>query len=189
MQIPLQITFRDLPQSAAIEAKIRETAGRLDHFSDRIMSCRVTVSETHRRHHRGKLYHVSIDLTVPGGELVVNREPELDHAHEDVYVAIRDAFKAARRQVEDHVRKSSAYRVKPHQTPRHGRIVRIFGDEGYGFIATPDGQEIYFHRNSVVEGGWDKLDLDVEVRFTEAEGEKGPHAVSVAPVVKGEAAE
>ncbi len=185
MKIPLQITFRNMPHSDAVEARIREVARRLEKFHDRITRCSVVVAEAHRRGHKGKLYNVRIDITVPGGEIVVNRDAGLDHAHEDMYVAIRDAFKAARRQLEDRVRRRSGHRVKAHPTPHHGRVVRVFDDEGYGFIATPDGREVYFHENSVVEGGWEKIDVGAEVRFTEAEGEQGPHAVNVTPLELG----
>ncbi|MEK6562417.1 MAG: HPF/RaiA family ribosome-associated protein, partial [Candidatus Binatota bacterium] len=87
MKIPLQLTFRNMPPSEAIEAHIREKAAKLDAFSDRIMSCRVVVEAPHRHHHKGKLYHVRIDMTAPGGELIVNREPSKRAAHKDVYVA------------------------------------------------------------------------------------------------------
>jgi ribosomal subunit interface protein len=101
MQIPLQITFRDIEPSAAIEERIRQQVAKLEQFHSRISACRVVVEAHHRRHRKGKLYQVRIDLTVPGAEVVVSRDAELDHAHEDVYVAIRDAFVAARRQIDD----------------------------------------------------------------------------------------
>jgi len=101
MQIPLQITFRDMDPSPAIDERIRQQAMKLEQFHERISGCRVVVEASHRRHRKGKIYHVRIDLTVPGAELVISRDRELDHAHEDVYVAIRDAFDAARRQLAD----------------------------------------------------------------------------------------
>ena len=105
MPHPLQITFRNMDASAAIEAAVRERAEKLDELYDRIGSARVVVEAPHRRHHQGTLYHVRVDLHVPGDELVVNREAAENHAHEDVYVAIRDAFDAARRQLADWVRR------------------------------------------------------------------------------------
>jgi ribosomal subunit interface protein len=119
MELPIQITFRGMPPSTAIEAKIRERAAKLEAFFDRITSCRVVVEEPHRRHHQGKLFHVRIDVTVPEGELVVSREPHQHHAHEDVYVAIRDAFNAATRQIEDYARRRRGEikaRVAPPET-------------------------------------------------------------------------
>jgi ribosomal subunit interface protein len=100
MQIPLQITIRDVEKSDALEMHIRDKAKKLDEFFDHIMSCRVVVEMPHKHHHQGKQFNVRIDLGVAGGEIVVNR----DHA-EDVYVALRDAFDAAKRKLDDYVSK------------------------------------------------------------------------------------
>jgi ribosomal subunit interface protein len=100
MQIPLQITIRDIDHSEALETHIRDKVKKLDEFFNHIMSCRVVVEVPHKHHHQGKQFNVRIDIGVPGGEIVVNR----DHA-EDVYVALRDAFDAAKRKIEDHARK------------------------------------------------------------------------------------
>jgi ribosome-associated translation inhibitor RaiA len=105
MEQPLQITFRDIPRSEALEAVIREKAEKLDQFYEKVMACRVVVEAPHGHHHKGYLYHVRIDLTVPRGELVIKRDPKDNHAHEDPYVAVRDAFKAARRKLQDYARK------------------------------------------------------------------------------------
>ena len=145
MKIAPQITLKNVPHSEAVEAKINEKMSKLDQFSDRLMSCRVTVEESQRRQHQGKLFTVRIDMTVPGRELVVNRIE-----NEDLYVAVRDAFDAAKRQLEEHSRKRRGD-VKTHvQSPR-GKVAKIFPFDGYGFIVTNDGREIYFHRNSVIE--------------------------------------
>jgi ribosomal subunit interface protein len=100
MQIPMQITIRDIEHSEVLETHIREKAKKLDEFFNHIMSCRVVVEMPHKHHHQGKQYNVRIDIGVPGNEIVVNR----DHS-EDVYIALRDAFDAAKRQLEDYVRK------------------------------------------------------------------------------------
>ena len=116
MQIPLQMSFRNMEPSAAIETDVREKAAKLEKFFDRITSCRVMIEAPHRHHHKGKLYQVRIDITVPGQEIVVSHEGPHNHAHEDVYVAIRDAFNAAGRQLEDYARKSRG-QVKRHTQP------------------------------------------------------------------------
>jgi ribosomal subunit interface protein len=116
MELPLQISFRDVAPSPAVEAKIRERAEKLERYYDRIMACRVVVETPHGRHHQGKLFHVRIDLTVPGAELVVSREPDQHHAHEDVFVAIRDAFDAAQRQLADFARRQRGA-TKTHGEP------------------------------------------------------------------------
>ncbi len=181
MELPLSITFRDLQSSEAIEGKIRERADKLERFFDRITSCRVIVEAPHRRHQHGRVYHVRIHLTVPSGEIVVGRDPAENHAHEDVYVAIRDAFDAVERRLEDLARRRRGV-VKSHEAPPPARVVRLFPEEDYGFLETADGREIYFHRNSVLNGGYDRLTVGTEVRFVEEPGEKGPQASTVAPM-------
>ncbi len=104
MQIPLQVTFRGFPHSEAMENRIREKVQKLERYYDKITSCRVMVERTHHKHHKGDLYHVRIDLTVPGKEIVISREHHDNHAYEDAYVAIRDAFQAAARQLEEYAR-------------------------------------------------------------------------------------
>jgi len=182
MKLPLQITFRNIDASEAMETNIRTKAEKLDHFYDQIMSCRVIV-EAHHKHHKGNIYHVRIDLTVPDGELVVSRDPGKDHSHEDVYVAIRDSFNAAYRQLEDYSRRRQQH-VKTHETPAHGRISQLYPEENYGKIVTADGREIYFHGHSLINADFHKLALDTEVRFDEEDGDLGPQASSVKVIGK-----
>jgi ribosomal subunit interface protein len=171
MQIPVEITLRDIPHSDAVEARIREKIEKLDRFHERVMSCRVTVESPQQRKHQGKLYSVHIDMKVPGGgELVVNRMQ-----NEDIYVGIRDAFNAAARQLEDHVRRQRGD-VKTHDVPHIGRVIQMFPAQGYGFIETPDRRQIYFHRNSVAQPGFDRLEIGTEVEFVEETGNEGPQA-------------
>ncbi len=174
MKIPLQITFRNMPHSEAIEAKIHEKAAKLDRYFDRIMSCRIVVEEAQRRQHQGNLFSVHIDLTVPGKELAVTREE-----NEDPYVAVRDAFNAVGRLLEEHARRKRG-EVKTHETPPAGRIIRIIPDQSYGFIITPDQREIYFHRNSVLNDDFSQLKLGDAVSFIEEQGKEGPQASRVA---------
>jgi ribosomal subunit interface protein len=176
MKIPLQITFRNMPHSEAIEAKINEKAARLDRYYDRIMSCRVVVEESQRRQHQGKLFSVHIDITAPGKELAVTRAE-----NEDPHVAVRDAFNTAARWLEEHARRKRG-EVKTHEAPPAGRIIRIVPDQSYGFIITPDHREIYFHRNSVLNDEFSQLRLGIAVTFIEEQGEKGPQAARVAVV-------
>jgi cold shock CspA family protein/ribosome-associated translation inhibitor RaiA len=179
MQLPVQITFRNVDRSEAIEQKILERAAKLDTYYDRITSCRVTVETPHRHHHQGALFHVRVDLVLPGTELVVNRAPQEHHAHEDPFVAVRDAFDAARRQLEDFAHRQRAD-VKLHDETPQGRISKLFPD--YGFITTADGRDVYFHRNSVLGDGFETLALGSAVRFVEEQGHEGPQASTVHPV-------
>jgi len=181
--IPLQITFRNMDPSDAIEGHVRQKAEKLERFSDHLMSCRVVIEAPHRHHRTGKLYNVRVDLGVVGSEFAVTREGPVNHAHEDVHVAIRDAFDAVARRLEDYERRRRG-KVKAHEVPVHGRIVGMSQD--HGFIATTDGREIYFHRNSVVDGDFEALEAGDEVRLVihPGEGEKGPQASTVVPVGK-----
>jgi len=183
MELPLQITFRHMDTSDAVAARIRERAAELERFFDRIMSCRVVVERRHPRRQQGNLFRVRVDLKVPGREIVVGRDPAAHHAHEDVYVAIRDAFDTTRRLLEDHVREARGD-VKLHAVPDHGRIVRLLPEQNCGFIQSIDGNEIYFHRYSVTNGGFDKLEVGDEVRFVaqQAESAEGPQASTVVPL-------
>lgn len=183
MQVPLQISFRNMEGSDAMRANIAERADKLHRVYDRITSCRVMVEAHHRRHVNGNLYHVRIDLTVPRQELVASREPHEHHSHTDVYVAIRDAFDAARRQLESYARQLRGD-VKNHVPPPHGSVTQIFADQDYGWIASADGRVIYFHRNSVLNGDFDSLEVGAEVSFVEERGDLGPQASTVRVVGK-----
>ena len=170
----LQITIRDVPRSEALEAHIREKAAKLEEFHPRIVSCRVTVEELRKHHHQGRHFRVRIDVRVPGHqELVANRDHD-----EDVYVALRDAFDNVARQLEEVVREQRGD-VKVHQVPQHGRVTRLFTDQGYGFIETGDGRELYFNRDNVAHPGFDELVAGTEVQFIEELAAEGRQAKRV----------
>jgi ribosomal subunit interface protein len=104
MQVPLEITFRGIEHSDAVETRIREKAAKLEQYCDQIISCRVAVEAEHHHQHQGNLYKVRIDLSVPHKHIVVSKDHHDKQSHEDLYVALRDAFAAATRQLEEHVR-------------------------------------------------------------------------------------
>ena len=173
MQLPLQISYRNMESSAAIDALVREKAAKLERFHSRIMSCHVAIEQPGRHQHQGKQFVVHIDLKVPGGEIAVNR----DH-HEDVYVALRDAFDAARRKLEDFAREQRGD-VKHHEPTQSGTVARILAEEGYGFIATADGRELYFSRDNVVTPPFEHLAAGTEVHFIEEPAAGGAQAKRV----------
>jgi ribosomal subunit interface protein len=181
MKIPLQISFSNMTASDAVRARIEELAGRLDRFHDRIMSCRVVVSASTRRQRSGRIYHVSIDLKLPGHEIAINRGPAEDHAHEDVYVAIRDAFDAAVRRIEDVSRKQRGD-IKTHEEEPSGVVVRLFPEENYGFIEDKSAGEVYFHAHSVPNDEFRKLKVGSTVRYRTEAGDKGLQATVVKPI-------
>lgn len=181
MEQPLKLTFHGVEPTPAIEARIHDRVAKLEKMHDGIVACHVTVAAPHRHHHKGTLFNVRIDLTVKHGEIFVGRDPSHDHSHEDLYVAIRDAFDAARRLLQDHVCKQRGD-VKVSQHAPHARVARLFAEDGYGFLETADGREIYFHRNSVLDDRFDRLTVGSAVRFAEEQGAKGPQASTVTPL-------
>jgi ribosomal subunit interface protein len=175
MDIPLQITWRDMPPSPAIEAEIRERVAKLAQFHDHIVSCRVVVESPHEHHRKGKFYQITIDLKVPGKEIVVSREPGQNHAHEDFYVALRDAFDAARRQLQDHSRVIKGV-VKEHGEHHAARVYKRFLGQGFGYLRTHDGREVYFDRAALQNADFESLDEGTEVWYVEELGAKGAQA-------------
>lgn len=174
MQLPLQITFRNFPSSEAVEARIRAKAAKLEEFHPRITSCHVVVEELDRHRHQGRQFTVRLDLRVPGHELVVDR----DH-HEDVYVALRDAFNAAGRKLEE-VARTQRREVKMHEVPQHGKVARLVPEEGHGYIETADGRELYFSDDNVVGQAFDRLKAGTAVQFVEDVTSEGrQHATRV----------
>jgi len=151
--------------SPALEAAIRERSEKLEKFCADMIGCHVIVETPHKHHHKGNLYDIRIVVTVPGQEIAVRHTPDAQHSHEDAFVAVRDAFDSMRRQLEDYVRL------------RRGKVY-LEPELDYGKIETPDGREIYFHRNSVIDASFDDLVIGAEMRFVEEAGEKGPQATS-----------
>jgi cold shock CspA family protein/ribosome-associated translation inhibitor RaiA len=180
MQTPLEIEFRHLDRSEAVEKHIKDHVRKLEECFARITRCEVVVEQPHRHHHQGNLFHVRIVLSVPGRELVVSRAPAENHAHEDVYVTLRDAFRAMRRQLEDYARELRGD-VKQHAEPPRGRVISLNPEEAYGLLETPDGREIYFHHNAVRGGGFNQLKVGDHVHFSEELGDRGPQASTVHP--------
>ena len=100
MPLPVQIAFRHMESSPAVETRVRELANHLGTFSDRIQGCKVVVDSPHRHQHQGKVFNVKVQLTLPGDDVVVDMERPNRDGHEDVYVVLRDAFDAAKRQLQ-----------------------------------------------------------------------------------------
>ncbi len=184
MQVPLEIAFRESEPSEKIRSEIEREAKRLEKFYGRITSCHVTVIAPHTRHQHGDLFTIDIRVAMPQHrDILVNKTHGDVPEHEYAKIAIRDAFAAAQRQIEDAVREMRG-QVKPHETQDHGRVAKFVADENYGFIETVDGREVFFHRNSVLDNAFDRLNVGTEVSFTEEIGEKGPQASTVRMIAK-----
>lgn len=178
MDVPIELTFRHIGKSDALEAQVREHARKLERFYDHIISCRVVVEAPHKQHNKGNIYHVRVDVTVPEGELVASRDPAANHAHEDAYVAIRDAFNAMVKQLDTYAEKRRR-EVKQHYEPPRGTIAEINVDTDSGRIDTTDGRSIYFHRNAVKESSYEDLLVGQPVSFEIENGGEGPQALVV----------
>lgn len=170
MQMPLQVVFRDIDRSPAIEAAVAEKAAKLEQFFSRIIACRVTLGMIQRHKHQGKLFNVRVDITVPGQEIVVNR----DRA-EDIFVALRDAFDHARRRLEDTSRRLRGD-IKLHELEARGKVVEIYPEEGFGFIEKADGGHVYFHRFNLQKPDFSELSEGDEVTFLEEPAAQGTQA-------------
>jgi cold shock CspA family protein/ribosome-associated translation inhibitor RaiA len=174
MLLDLQITARGLVLSGTEKQAIREAAAHLETFWNRIISCRVLVDKPRRRGRTGQLYNVRIELGLPGGEVVIRRQPR-----EQLLTAVQEAFTAAGRRVQDTARRVRRDVKLSRYAPR-GVVTRILPWEGYGFITDEDGRQIYFDRRSVRGGMFDRLDEGTDVRFAEEQGDQGPQATTVA---------
>jgi cold shock CspA family protein len=178
MQTQPQVSFDDIPIDEAVRDAALDHVAQLENVYGRVTGCHVVIAQPHRHHRAGRLYSVRVDVRVPSGEIIVNRDHHLDHAHEDVFVALRDSFDAARRRLEDHVRRLRGTE-KTHATRLRGLVTQIFPLQGYGFIETPDGREVYFHRNTISANDFRMIDIGSPVTFSEEDGDEGPQAASV----------
>jgi cold shock CspA family protein len=178
MQLDLHVSARNVTLGPAEEERIREAAGKLDELDPRLTGCRVIVSTPHRKPRTGRRYQVEIELLAPGGQIVVRRQSD-----ENLLSAIQSSFAAARRRLQDRVRRRRG-QVKSLRAMPRGTITMMSAAEGYGFVTADEGREVYFDRASVPEGRFDRLAEGDDVRFVEAEGEgeKGPQASTVVPV-------
>ena len=196
MQLTPTITFRGIDRTPPIEAEILTRLQKLETYYPRIMGCRILVELVQRHHEAGNRYHVRIDLTVPGEEIVVAHEAGLHATAQDVgaarlakaaesdperkhiRVAIREAFDIARRRLQDYARRQRGT-VKTAARQTRGRVSQLFPVDEYGYIEAEDGHEVYFQKTSVLKDAFDRLAIDSAVSFVEEHGEKGPQASTV----------
>ena len=181
MQIPPEITYRNLEKTAKIDSLIQEKIAKLEQFCDYMNSCRVVIEKAHDHPSSGSPYKVSIDITIPHGrELAVNHNPDKGKQYPPLEAVIRDAFEAARRQLISITTEQKGER-KIHPEQQVGAVItKLFKEQDYGFIKAVDtGKEIYFHRNSIANREFDQLTVGNGVRYTETMGEMGPQASTV----------
>jgi cold shock CspA family protein/ribosome-associated translation inhibitor RaiA len=179
MQTPLEVDFQGMARTQQIHDAIAKHVAQLEQRYGRVTSCRVALKGPGGHHQNGGLYEVNIRLALPNGrEVNVGRTAKADERHSDLTFAINDAFKRARRGLQDRVRRLQGA-VKQHNGPPIGTVTRLDASCEFGFLETGDGREVYFHRNSVLDGGFSRLAAGSRVTFAEEAGEKGPQASTV----------
>jgi len=177
MEVPLEISFRGVDKINDIEDLIHAKAAKLEKICDHIISCRVAVEKPQEHQQSGSAFRVRINVRVPPGhDLVVRRESTSGYLHEKLPVVLSGAFDAALRQLQKLMAKQHG-QVKSH--PEQENEIRLNTEKGYGFIKTLEGRELYFHRNSVLNDDFDRLEIGTGVRFAAAVGEEGPKASTV----------
>ena len=178
MDIPLEIAFHNVEPSAEIESLIREHVGKLEKLYPHLIGCRVSIEMLHKQHRNGNVPEIHIAIRVPGREIAVSREPhkaKLRRAAPNIHTSITDAFRAAEKRLKDF--KQQQYgEVKAKDMPIQGYVAQLIAEKNYGFIATGNGGELYFHRNAVADGGFDDLREGDPVQYSVAMGDKGPSA-------------
>jgi cold shock CspA family protein/ribosome-associated translation inhibitor RaiA len=181
MQIEPEVAYRNVNPTPAIENEILQGIESLEKAHPRITGCRIMVEVPHPRHTHGNLYRVRIDLTIPGREVVVSRDPPARRTREEPLRAIREAFELARMKLRERREKQTG-RPRVAEAPLRGRVLSLGRIEGYGFIRPLEGGEIYFHRTGVPGDHFEELEVGSEVRFVEEEVEGELRAVSVVPL-------
>jgi cold shock CspA family protein len=184
MQTPVQIDFQGMHGTPEVRTSIEKHVADLERRYGRVTACRVVLKAPTARHHTGGLYEVSIHLALPNGrEVNAGRTPQADERHADLSFAINDAFKHARRRLQDHVRRLQG-QVKQHESQPVAAVKSLDISGEFGFLRAADGHEVYFHRNSVLDGAFSRLAVGTHVTFAEEMGEKGPQASTVKLVGK-----
>ena len=185
MQVPVKITFRNVEKTPAVEDLINRKVDKLERICNYITSCRITIEKLQKHQRMGNLFRVQIDLAVPPGhKLVAGKEPGDSDMHDPLFTVVRHAFEAAERQLKALVERQRGL-VKTHQEQELQAVVsRLYKDESHGSLRTIEGREIYFHKNSVLNHDFDRLEIGTGVRYVYEIGERGPQASTVQIVDK-----
>ena len=185
MRVAPEITFRGLEKSSRMEARILDKAAKLDEIHNGIISCRVAVERLQEHQRSGSPYRVRVVVRIPPGKELVGRHESVgEDSNERLQTAVNEAFEAVRRQL---IKVKDKLQGKVEAAPEQemiGHVVRLFPDEGYGFLRTTEGREIYFHRNAVVNNDFPRLEIGTGIRYFPSEGEDGPQASTVKIVDK-----
>lgn len=182
MDIPLELAFHNMTPSSALSSMVREQVRRLERFHDHIIGCRVVIEMPHKSHRPGQnAPDVHVLLRVPGREIVVSRELAHGRNHKsatNAYSVLKDAFQGAQERLKEYRnQRRGAVKAKEAALPAH--IVELEAEKNYGFLASRDGEQIYFHRNAVSDGSFSELKVGDAVEFIQVMGDKGNAAARV----------
>jgi cold shock CspA family protein len=185
MQKPVEISFQKIERTPEIDELIQEGIAHLEKICDYIIGCKIAVEKTQKYQDRGNPYRVRIDITIPPGhEIVAKREPSRGDMHQPLPGVIHKAFEAARNQLRELVHRQRRD-IKRHSLQKaNGYIKKIYPEEGYGFLMNLKGEDVYFHKNSVLHNDFGRLTKGTGVRYNEEMGQKGPQASSLKIVDK-----
>lgn len=181
METDPQIVFEHMDPSDALRQRVLDELAELERFYGRITSARVSLSVPPREHRKGYLYRTNIHLLLPGGrEVAVSNTPNPARAEDDMYASVDGAFATARRQLQDEIRRMEGD-VKSHTlgVEQIGQVIRLFPQDGYGFIVTPSGHEVWFSQRKVKHNEFKNMKVGTRVYFEEELGDKGPLATTV----------
>ena len=179
METPVQIDFQGMDAKPDVRVAIEKHVTQLEERFGRIIAGRVVLKAPSGRHRTGGLYEISVRLSLPDGRQVnIGHVRQDDERFADLNYALNDTFKRARRQLQDNVRELQG-QVKQSSGSPIGTVVELDPLGQFGFIKTDDDREIYFHCNSVLNGGFASLMVGVRVSFSEEMGDKGPQASTV----------
>lgn len=179
MQTPVEIDYQGMSARPALQASIEQHVAELEERFGRVTACRVVVKAPGGHHQTGGLFEINIRLALPNGrEVNVDHTRQDDERYADLTFAIADAFKRARRQLQDQARRLQG-QVKHHEEQPTGTVKSIDPSGDFGFLEAADGHEVYFHRNSVLDDAFGRLTVGTRVAFSEEMGDKGPQASTV----------
>lgn len=185
MQVPLELTFRHLDKSPAVEALIRKRVEKLEQFRQNIISCRVLVERPHQHESSGSPYRVLLILAVPlGKNVVVDSRPGQHELGESLQTIVNRTFETAERRLKRLTERQRGDIKAEAQRDNLGLVRRKFKEGGYGFLESLDNEDVYFHRNSVLHGDFERLEAGTMVRFEAELGDEGLQATSVQIVDK-----
>jgi cold shock CspA family protein len=185
MQKPLELSFRGVKHTQELDKLIRSEVAKLERVCSYIIGCKVAVEKVQQSQHKGNPFRVRVDVTVPHGhEIVARNKYSKGQVDRPLTTVIHETFDNERDQLKELVQRQH-HNVKEHTKQKtNGIVVKVFEQEGYGFIRSMRGEEVYFHKNSVLHNNFKRITVGTGVRYTEEMGHKGPQASTVKIVNK-----